>query len=169
MREGYDEMTDEEYFDYKEVIFSLFFTPVFLPAVVLAFTLFGYVNWQISIVQIVFLCINLIGFTRRMWFLNKHKRFISKKQLIFQTISYLCLIAFSIACGCIRNEVAVDGSILLGNYPTNFIAQGIAILYSFVVLVFMIKNAKEIANLVNSKSDENALCEDTIDAENITE
>lgn len=147
-------MTDEEYYDYCKTGFSFFTSFILFPAVSLILMVFGYIKISIIIIEMVVLCLSIISFIRRLWFLRKHRRYITNKQFYFQNLSYvICLLISIIAAFFVKLNVE-DGKNVLNGFFLNIYIIPIVIIYEFVVLGFMAKTAKDIAKLIKPKQEE---------------
>ena len=147
-------MTDEEYYDYCKTGFSFFTSFILFPAVSLILMVFGYTKISIIIIEMVVLCLSIISFIRRLWFLRKHRRYITDKQFYFQNLSYvICLLISIIAAFFVKLNVE-DGKNVLNGFFLNIYIIPIVIIYEFVVLGFMAKTAKDIAKLIKPKQEE---------------
>lgn len=148
-------MTDEEYYDYCKTGFSFFTSFILFPAVSLILMVFGYTKISIIIIEMVVLCLSIVSFSRRLWFLRKHRRYITDKQFYFQNLSYvICLLISIIAAFFVKLNVE-DGKNVLNGFFLNIYIIPIVIIYEFVVLGFMAKTAKDIAKLIKPKQEEN--------------
>lgn len=148
-------MTDEEYYDYCKTGFSFFTSFILFPAVSLILMVFGYTKISIIIIEMVVLCLSIVSFSRRLWFLRKHRRYITDKQFYFQNLSYvICLLISIIAALFVKLNVE-DGKNVLNGFFLNIYIIPIVIIYEFVVLGFMAKTAKDIAKLIKPKQEEN--------------
>ena len=148
-------MTDEEYYDYCKTGFSFFTSFILFPAVSLILMVFGYTKISIIIIEMVVLCLSVVSFSRRLWFLRKHRRYITDKQFYFQNLSYvICLLISIIAALFVKLNVE-DGKNVLNGFFLNIYIIPIVIIYEFVVLGFMAKTAKDIAKLIKPKQEEN--------------
>ena len=148
-------MTDEEYYDYCKTGFSFFTSFILFPAVSLILMVFGYTKISIIIIEMVVLCLSIVSFSRRLWFLRKHRRYITDKQFYFQNLSYvICLLISIIAAFFVKLNVE-DGKNVLNGFFLNIYIIPIVIIYEFVVLGFMAKTAKDIAKLIKLKQEEN--------------
>ena len=148
-------MTDEEYYDYCKTGFSFFTSFILFPAVSLILMVFGYTKISIIIIEMVVLCLSIVSFSRRLWFLIKHRRYITDKQFYFQNLSYvICLLISIIAALFVKLNVE-DGKNVLNGFFLNIYIIPIVIIYEFVVLGFMAKTAKDIAKLIKPKQEEN--------------
>lgn len=147
-------MTDEEYYDYCKTGFSFFTSFILFPAVSLILMVFGYTKISIIIIEMVVLCLSIVSFSRRLWFLRKHRRYITDKQFYFQNLSYvICLLISIIAALFVKLNVE-DGKNVLNGFFLNIYIIPIVIIYEFVVLGFMAKTAKDIAKLIKLKQEE---------------
>ena len=147
-------MTDEEYYDYCKTGFSFFTSFILFPAVSLILMVFGYTKISIIIIEMLVLCLTIVSFSRRLWFLRKHRRYITNKQFYFQNLSYvICLLISIIAAFFVKLNVE-DGKNVLNGYFLNIYIIPIVIIYEFVVLGFMAKTAKDIAKLIKPKQEE---------------
>ncbi len=147
-------MTDEEYYDYCKTGFSFFTSFILFPAVSLILMVFGYTKISIIIIEMVVLCLSIVSFSRRLWFLRKHRRYITDKQFYFQNLSYvICLLISIIAAFFVKLNVE-DGKNVLNGFFLNIYIIPIVIIYEFVVLGFMAKTAKDIAKLIKLKQEE---------------
>ena len=147
-------MTDEEYYDYCKTGFSFFTSFILFPAVSLILMVFGYTKISIIIIEMVVLCLSIVSFIRRLWFLRKHRRYITDKQFYFQNLSYvICLLISIIAAFFVKLNVE-DGKNVLNGFFLNIYIIPIVIIYEFVVLGFMAKTAKDIAKLIKPKQEE---------------
>ena len=147
-------MTDEEYYDYCKTGFSFFTSFILFPAVSLILMVFGYTKISIIIIEMVVLCLSIVSFLRRLWFLRKHRRYITDKQFYFQNLSYvICLLISIIAAFFVKLNVE-DGKNVLNGFFLNIYIIPIVIIYEFVVLGFMAKTAKDIAKLIKPKQEE---------------
>jgi hypothetical protein len=147
-------MTDEEYYDYCKTGFFFFTSFILFPAVSLILMVFGYTKISIIIIEMVVLCLSIVSFSRRLWFLRKHRRYITDKQFYFQNLSYvICLLISIIAAFFVKLNVE-DGKNVLNGFFLNIYIIPIVIIYEFVVLGFMAKTAKDIAKLIKPKQEE---------------
>lgn len=140
-------MTDEEFYDCQKTGLSFFTASLLLPSVVGVFALFGYSLPIVTAISFFLLFINAMSFVRRAWFLKRHKRFISKKQYNFQTISYLILVIFSIVFAFFVKQGQGESVFIQ-------ILRWGAIIYSFIILAFMHKTARSVYALVKTKYNE---------------
>ena len=148
-------MTDEEYYDYCKTGFSFFTSFILFPAVSLILMVFGYTKISSIIIEMVVLCLSIVSFSRRLWFLRKHRRYITDKQFYFQNLSYvICLLISIIAALFVKLNVE-DGKNVLNGFFLNIYIIPIVIIYEFVVLGFMAKTAKDLAKLIKPKQEEN--------------
>ena len=147
-------MTDEEYYDYCKTGFSFFTSFILFPAVSLILMVFGYTKISIIIIEMIVLCLSIISFIRRLWFLRKHRRYITDKQFYFQNLSYVICLLISIIAGFFVKLTVEDGKNVLNGFFLNIYIIPIVIIYEFVVLGFMAKTAKDIAKLIKPKREE---------------
>ena len=147
-------MTDEEYYDYCKTGFSFFTSFILFPAVSLILMVFGYTKISIIIIEMVVLCLSIVSFSRRLWFLRKHRRYITNKQFYFQNLSYVICLLISIIAAFFVKLTVEDGKNVLNGFFLNIYIIPIVIIYEFVVLGFMAKTAKDIAKLIKSKQEE---------------
>ena len=142
-------MTDEEYYDYCKTGFSFFTSFILFPAVSLILMVFGYTKISIIIIEMIVLCLSIISFIRRLWFLRKHRRYITDKQFYFQNLSYVICLLISIIAGFFVKLTVEDGKNVLDGFFLNIYIIPIIIIYEFVALGFMAKPDKDIAKLIN--------------------
>ena len=147
-------MTDEEYYDYCKTGFSFFTSFILFPAVSLILMVFGYTKISIIIIEMIVLCLSIISFIRRLWFLRKHRRYITDKQFYFQNLSYVICLLISIIAAFFVKLTVEDGKNVLNGFFLNIYIIPIIIIYEFVVLGFMAKTAKDIAKLIKPKQEE---------------
>lgn len=147
-------MTDEEYYDYCKTGFSFFTSFILFPAVSLILMVFGYTKISIIIIEMIVLCLSIISFIRRLWFLRKHRRYITNKQFYFQNLSYVICLLISIIAAFFVKLTVEDGKNVLNGFFLNIYIIPIVIIYEFVVLGFMAKTAKDIAKLIKPKQEE---------------
>ena len=147
-------MTDEEYYDYCKTGFSFFTSFILFPAVSLILMVFGYTKISIIIIEMIVLCLSIISFIRRLWFLRKHRRYITDKQFYFQNLSYVICLLISIIAGFFVKLTVEDGKNVLNGFFLNIYIIPIIIIYEFVVFGFMAKTAKDIARLIKPKKEE---------------
>ncbi len=147
-------MTDEEYYDYCKTGFSFFTSFILFPAVSLILMVFGYTKIRIIIIEMIVLCLSIISFIRRLWFLRKHRRYITNKQFYFQNLSYVICLLISIIAAFFVKLTVEDGKNVLNGFFLNIYIIPIVIIYEFVVLGFMAKTAKDIAKLIKPKREE---------------
>ena len=147
-------MTDEEYYDYCKTGFSFFTSFILFPAVSLILMVFGYTKIRIIIIEMIVLCLSIISFIRRLWFLRKHRRYITDKQFYFQNLSYVICLLISIIAAFFVKLTVEDGKNVLNGFFLNIYIIPIVIIYEFVVLGFMAKTAKDIAKLIKPKREE---------------
>jgi hypothetical protein len=147
-------MTDEEYYDYCKTGFSFFTSFILFPAVSLILMVFGYTKISIIIIEMVVLCLSIVSFLRRLWFLRKHRRYITNKQFYFQNLSYVICLLISIIAAFFVKLTVEDGKNVLNGFFLNIYIIPIVIIYEFVVLGFMAKTAKDIAKLIKPKQEE---------------
>ncbi len=148
------DMTDEEYYDYCKTGFSFFTSFILFPAVSLILMVFGYTKTRIIITEVVVLCLSMVSFLRRLWFLRKHRRYITDRQFYFQNLSYVICLLISIIAAFFVKLTVEDGKKVLNGFFLNIYIIPIVIIYEFVVFGFMAKTAKDIARLIKPKQEE---------------
>ena len=148
------DMTDEEYYDYCKTGFSFFTSFLFFPAVSFILMVFGYTKKESTIFEMVLLCLTMVSFLRRLWFLRKHRRYITDKQFYFQNVSYVVCLLISVICGFFVKMTVEDGKTVLNGFFLNIYIIPIVIIYEFVVFVFMVKTAKSTGKLIRPKWEE---------------
>ena len=94
---------------------------------------FGYTKISIIIIEMIVLCLSIISFIRRLWFLRKHRRYITDKQFYFQNLSYVICLLISIIAGFFVKLTVEDGKNVLNGFFLNIYIIPIVIIYIFKI------------------------------------
>ena len=140
-------MSDKEYKSTLIICTFMMISFIFFPAFCFITILFGYVWTGFIIMECIVAALIIPCFVLRTIFLIKYPNYLSKKRLVFETVSYVACLLFAFGTA----FLVKDNAGVFTYYPFNIYIQPLYMIFVLVVMGFHVGTSKKVAKAYNSE------------------